>query len=83
MVIVRGLLKNNDLCSAKVTLDVLHCQPKTLLLIAPAKGKYVVGLKENQKELLNRVSHAIEHQAVLYKTGGVEKGYVRRESRKA
>jgi len=59
----------------------LHCQSKTLLLIAQAKGKYVVGLKENQKELVKQVSREIGNQAVLFKTAGVEKGHGRIEMR--
>ncbi|MBA4183431.1 MAG: ISAs1 family transposase [Acidobacteria bacterium] len=79
--VVRGLLKETGLGSEKMSLDALHCKPKTLLLITQARGKYVVGLKENQKQLLKQVSQAIEQQAVLYKSVGFEKGHGRIETR--
>ncbi|MDQ3181645.1 MAG: ISAs1 family transposase [Acidobacteriota bacterium] len=79
---VRQLLENSSLSSAKVSFDALHCKPATLLIIAQAKGKYLVGLKGNQKQLLKQVSQAISEQAFLYKTVGDEKGHGRIESRR-
>lgn len=49
---VRKLLKDNNLEREKISLDALHCKPDTLQPINEAKGIYLVGLKENQKELL-------------------------------
>ena len=46
----RQLLKEHGLRGEKITLDALHCNPTTLAMLAE-KGKYVVGLKDNQKEL--------------------------------
>ena len=79
--VVRQLLEDHRLCSEKISFDALHCKPKTLLMIARAKGTYVVGLKENQKELLKQVRREIREQAVLFKTAGVEKGHGRIENR--
>jgi len=79
---VRQLLGNSNLSAEKVSLDALHCNPQTLELIAASKGKYVVGLKENQKELKNRIGREIENQAYLFKNGGVEKGHGRIETRR-
>lgn len=49
---VRKLLKDNNLEREKISLDALHCKPDTLEPINEANGIYLVGLKENQKELL-------------------------------
>ena len=78
---VRDLLKSNSLASQKITFDALHLKPKTLEIIVAAGGKYVAGLKENQKELKRQVLTAIDQQAALWKTRTVEKGHGRVESR--
>jgi hypothetical protein len=65
VIAVRELLHSGGLCKEKVSLDALHCKPKTLSLIAQSGGVYLVGLKENQKELLNDVKEAIETLPVL------------------
>ncbi len=51
----RHLMEKNDLLGQKISLDALHCKPKTLEPIVKAKGKYVVGLKKNQRELFAAV----------------------------
>ena len=79
---VRQLLDKSGLSSEKVSLDALHCNPQRLELIAASKGKYLVGLKENQKELKKQIGREIKKQAVLFKTGGVEKGHGRIETRR-
>jgi predicted transposase YbfD/YdcC len=79
--IVRRLLQSDQLASQKISLDALHCKPKTLEIIAQCKGKYLVGLKENQKQLKKQVNTAIEQQPCLVKLGGLEKGHGRIESR--
>lgn len=48
----RKLLEDNGLDKQKITLDALHSNPDTLQQINQAKGIYLVGLKENQRELL-------------------------------
>ena len=55
---VRNLLEEQGLLGQKLSLDALHCKPKTLAMIAQARGVYVVGLKRNQKELFNQMSEA-------------------------
>ena len=79
---VRELLEKHSLASAKVSLDALHCKPKTLEMRAQAKGKYVVGLKENQKQLLKAVRQTSEHQTSLWETQENNKEHGRIESRK-
>ncbi len=63
----RKLMKENGLLDEQVTLDALHCNPKTLEMIAE-KGKYVIGLKENQKELKRVLSEEIERSEPIYQT---------------
>ncbi len=79
--VVRKLLEEHRLGSEKISLDALHCKPETLLMIVQARGKYVVGLKENQKQLLKQVSREIREQAFIFKTVGIEKGHGRIETR--
>ena len=49
---VRNILKDNNLEGQKISMDALHCKPNTLEPINESGGVYLVGLKENQKELL-------------------------------
>jgi predicted transposase YbfD/YdcC len=79
---VRKLLDRDELAKQKLSLDALHCKPKTLLKIADKGGKYLVGLKENQKELLREVIKTSENQVVLQQFSGVEKGHGRIETRR-
>lgn len=78
---VREVLRQRQLASQKVTLDALHCNWKTLELIAAARGKYLVGLKNNQKKLLEQVIKQINGQAILYQWIETEKGHGRIEQR--
>jgi predicted transposase YbfD/YdcC len=63
-------------------LDTLHCKPLTLEIINESGGKYLVGLKENQKELKNRITWAIENQTILFKSKRQEKSHGQIETRK-
>lgn len=78
---VRRLLKKNGLSGQKISLDALHLKPQTLKPIASSGGKYLVGLKENQKQLCRQISWAVENQAKLFKSSGLEKGHGRIEAR--
>lgn len=78
---VRQLLEESGLANQKTSLDALHCKPKTLEIITQANGKYLVGLKENQKELKNQICVAIENQSYLMKIRTQEKGHGRIETR--
>jgi len=79
--VVRSLLNNNGLAGQKISLDALHCKPQTLEIIVAGGGQYLVGLKDNQKELKKQVLQAIQTRAFLWKTSGVEKGHGRIERR--
>jgi len=79
--VVRKLLEADKVAGQKISLDALHCKPGTLEIIARRQGKYLVGLKENQKQMKKQVNSAIENQAFLAKLAGCEKGHGRIESR--
>lgn len=52
---VKDLIKALDLEGVIFTLDALHCQKETVKLIKESDNDYVIGLKGNQKNLLNKV----------------------------
>jgi predicted transposase YbfD/YdcC len=79
---VRKLLAEHELLSRKMSFDALHCKPQTLEMIAESKGKYLVGLKENQKQLLQQIVKTAENQAILWKISENEKGHGRIETRR-
>lgn len=78
---VRELLQTTGLASEKISFDALHCKPKTLELLTKSGGKYVVGLKDNQKELKKQIGEAMENQSCLMSVKTVEKGHGRIERR--
>jgi predicted transposase YbfD/YdcC len=69
---VRQLLEESDLLGQKISLDALHCKPKTLEMIAKEKGIYLIGLKRNQKELFHQMGEASQALAVKYATENQE-----------
>lgn len=79
--IVRELLNKSGLAAKKITLDALHCKPQTLEIMVKAGGSYLVGLKENQKELKKQAAQAINRQAFLFRSASLEKGHGRIETR--
>lgn len=78
---VRLLLEKSGLLREKISLDALHLKPQTLEPIVESGGKYLVGLKKNQKHLLREISQAVSNQAYLFKTSHLEKGHGRIEAR--
>ena len=80
--IVRKMLEESELASQKISLEALHCKPLTLAKVSESGGKYLVGLKENQKELKKQISRAMENQSILFKIRGQEKSHGRIELRK-
>jgi hypothetical protein len=66
VVTARELLAQEGLLSQKVSLDALHCNPKSLAPIAAAGGSYLVGLKKNQEELLAQVETVSQVEEPLY-----------------
>ena len=47
-VYVRELLVQSNLASKSVTMDALHCDPKTTRLVNKSGGRYLIQVKENQ-----------------------------------
>ena len=80
--IARNLLAEGGLLGQKISLDALHCKPKTLEPIVTAKGIYVVGLKGNQKELFKQMQEASQELPITYTIENEEKGHGRRTLRK-
>lgn len=58
-----------------------HCKALTLAIINKNQGKYLVGLKENQKQLKKQISAAMENQTILFKSERQEKSHGRIEAR--
>jgi predicted transposase YbfD/YdcC len=78
---VRKLLRDNGLSQQKVSLDALHCKVGTLEIITGKGGKYLVGLKGNQKQLKKQISLAMANQSCLMRIKTQEKGHGRIETR--
>jgi predicted transposase YbfD/YdcC len=78
---VRKLLQTAGLAAQKISLDALHCKAATLEIITQEGGKYLVGLKENQKQLKKQIGLAMENQSSLMKIKTQEKGHGRIETR--
>lgn len=79
--VVRKLIKEKGLAKQKLTLDALHLKPNTLAPIARAGGIYLVGLKENQKEMYREVKQMSKYLSSVYKTETLEKGHGRIQQR--
>lgn len=77
----RQIFGDSGLAGQKITFDALHCNPKTLELITQGNGKYVVGLKNNQKELLKQVINEAKNTATLSEMSQTEKGHGRIDTR--
>jgi predicted transposase YbfD/YdcC len=79
---VRELLRSTGVEKEKVTLDALHCNPQTTAQVNGAKGIYLVGLKENQPELLAEMKFIAKNDRCLDRVRmPPEKGHGRLEVR--
>ncbi len=79
--VVRKILEERGLASQKISLDALHCKALTLAIRSASGGKYLVGLKENQKQLKKQINRAMENQSILFKTRSQKKSHGRIEVR--
>lgn len=77
---VRKLLEG-ALAQQKISLDALHCKSGTLEIIVGKGGKYLVGVKANQKKLKKRICSAMANQSCLMSIKTEEKGHGRIERR--
>jgi len=78
---LRDLIEEKKAKSQKITADALHLNPSMTSMIEQAEGVFVMGLKENQKELLaDMIWHIKSHQPLAtYST--LDKGHGRLEQR--
>ncbi|MCU0468552.1 MAG: ISAs1 family transposase [Arcicella sp.] len=63
---VRNILKDNNLERQKISMDALHCNPCSLESINESGGIYLVGLKDNQKELLTECIDVIRFSKPIF-----------------
>ena len=66
VITVRNILRDNNLESQKISMDALHCKPNTLEPIQESGGIYLVGLKDNQKELLSECVDVIRFSKPIF-----------------
>jgi predicted transposase YbfD/YdcC len=78
---VKKLLEETKVSTQKVSLDALHLKPNTLQLINRAAGKYLVGLKGNQKKLLATMKQSLWKLPQIHDASTYEKGHGRYEQR--
>ena len=78
---LRNLIEEAGLLDQKFSFDALHLNPATLIPIADAGGEFLVGVKENQKELMEDMRHFCAITAPLDQEKTVEKGHGRLEIR--
>jgi predicted transposase YbfD/YdcC len=78
---LRKLLTSSGLCGQKISLDALHCNPETLKVMHRNGGAYLVGLKDNQVEMLSECLLAVNSLKSRWRSEQVEKGHGRIERR--
>lgn len=79
---VRSLLKQAELEGKNITMDALHLCPLTTEPIEKAGGVFLIGLKQNQKELLEDLSHSTNYLPIIKQARTIDKGHGRIEIRK-
>ena len=79
---VQQLLSEAGLSAQKISLDALDLSPKTLTQIEKSQGIYLVGLKENQTQLLADIRRASHSLPTKRSYSEIEKGHGRIEKRK-
>lgn len=78
---LRQLMIETDALTQKNTLDALHLCPETTKPIAQAGGIYIIGLKGNQKELLEDMKKDASFLEPVNQQVTVDKGHGRVEKR--
>ncbi len=78
---LRDLIKKTGVGNQKITADALHLSPKTTELINQSGGIFLFGLKGNQKELLEDMSHCTTRLKPVNQSVTIEKGHGRIEKR--
>lgn len=80
---VRELLVQSNLASKSVTMDALHCDPKTTSIVNKSGGRYLIQVKENQDQLMEILKLAEKCLPCIYKDSKADKGHGRIELRKS
>ena len=79
---LRALIQSSGLISQQITTDALHLNPETTEPIEQGGGVFLIGLKENQKELLQDMKDHIACFNSVAQKQTVEKGHGRIDIRK-
>ena len=79
---LRDLISQTGALSQKITADALHLSPATTAPIANAEGVFLIGLKDNQKELLADMEKCATFLKPVNEQLTVDKGHGRLEKRK-
>jgi len=78
---LRALIKQTGAASQKITADALHLNPEMTELIASNGGVFIIGLKENQKELLADMRKNALFLTPVNQSVTIEKGHGRIDRR--
>ena len=78
---LRGVLRQSGGTAQKITADALHLNPKTTGSMAGNGGIFLIGLKDNQKELLEDMKKNASFLSPVNQAVSVEKGHGRVEKR--
>ena len=78
---LRDLIRDTGASSQKITADALHLNPKMTELIAENNGYFIIGLKNNQKELLEDMTSICPFFKKIEQKTTLEKGHGRIEKR--
>jgi len=78
---LRNLIEQKSAQTQKITADALHLYPAMTELIEQAKGVFIIGLKGNQKELLEDMLWHTKNFSPLANHSTIDKGHGRLEQR--
>ena len=78
---LRKLIKQTGAASEKITADALHLNPEMTELIAENGGVFIIGLKENQKELFADMRKNASFLIPVNQAVTIEKGHGRIDKR--
>lgn len=78
---VQELLADQHLLDQQITADALHLSPAMTVPIQEAGGKYLIGLKKNQRALYQDMVSTSDYLPIVQLANTVEKGHGRSDSR--
>jgi predicted transposase YbfD/YdcC len=83
IIFVRDLLNKDTFYQKNVSIDALHCHPKTLEMVQNKQGVYVVGVKANQQKLMEDLMDHISISQPKERICSHQKAHGRIEKRSA